>query len=78
MKGVWFEDSYIRRYPYNSLACHVIGYTVTGKQGQTGIEEEYSSTLNGTNGRSYKYLNEEWSVHRGEKGHGRSYGGIHH
>ena len=39
IKGVWFEDSYIRRYPYNSLACHVIGYTVTGNQGQTGIEE---------------------------------------
>ncbi len=59
IKGVWFEDSYIRRYPYNSLACHVIGYTVTGNQGQTGIEEEYSDTLNGINGRSYKYLNED-------------------
>ncbi len=59
IKGVWFEDSYIRRYPYNSLACHVIGYTVTGNQGQTGIEEQYSSTLNGVNGRSYKYLNED-------------------
>lgn len=59
IKGVWFEDSYIRRYPNNSLACHVIGYTVTGNQGQTGIEEEYSSILNGTNGRSYNYLNED-------------------
>lgn len=59
IKGVWFEDSYIRRYPYYSLACHVIGYTVTGNQGQTGIEEEYSDTLNGINGRSYKYLNED-------------------
>ena len=59
IKGVWFEDSYIRRYPYDSLACHVIGYTVTGNQGQTGIEQEYSDVLNGTNGRSYKYLNEE-------------------
>ena len=59
IKGVWIEDSYIRRYPYDSLACHVIGYTVTGKQGQTGIEQEYSDVLNGTNGRSYKYLNED-------------------
>ncbi len=59
IKGVWFEDSYIRRYPYNSLACHVIGYTVTGNQGQTGIEEQYNSTLNGVDGRSYKYLNED-------------------
>ncbi|MCI8596939.1 MAG: penicillin-binding protein 2 [Lachnospiraceae bacterium] len=59
IKGVWFEDSYIRRYPNNSLACNVIGYTVTGNQGQTGIEEEYSEILNGTNGRSYNYLNED-------------------
>lgn len=59
IKGVWFEDSYIRHYPYDSLACHVIGYTVTGNQGQTGIEQEYSDVLNGTNGRSYKYLNED-------------------
>ncbi len=59
IKGVWFEDSYIRRYPNNSLACHVVGYTVTGNQGQTGIEEEYSNILNGTNGRSYNYLNED-------------------
>lgn len=59
IKGVWFEDSYIRRYPNNSLACNVVGYTVTGNQGQTGIEEEYSSVLNGTNGRSYNYLNED-------------------
>ncbi len=59
IKGVWFEDSYIRRYPNNSLACSVVGYTVTGNQGQTGIEEEYSSILNGVNGRSYNYLNED-------------------
>ena len=43
IKGVWFEDSYLRKYPNNSLACNVIGYTVSGNQGQTGIEEEYSS-----------------------------------
>lgn len=59
IKGVWFEDSYIRRYPNNSLACQAIGYTVTGNQGQTGLEQEYSSVLNGTNGRSYNYLNED-------------------
>ena len=59
IKGVWFEDSYIRRYPNDSLACNVIGYTVSGNQGQTGIEEEYSDVLNGVNGRSYNYLNED-------------------
>lgn len=73
IKGVWFEDTYIRRYPYNSLACHVIGYTVTGNQGQTGIEQEYSEVLNGTNGRSYKYLNEDLeqstAIHQPTDGH---------
>ena len=58
IKGVWFEEGYKRKYPYNSLGCNVIGYTVSGNVGQYGIEEYYSSTLNGTNGRSYTYLNE--------------------
>lgn len=59
VKGVWFEEGYKRMYPYNSLGCNVIGYTVAGNVGQYGIEEYYSSTLNGTNGRSYTYLNED-------------------
>ncbi len=57
--GVWLEDSYIRRYPYDHLACNVIGYTVSGNVGQYGIEQEYSEVLNGENGRSYNYLNED-------------------
>ena len=59
VKGVWFEEGYKRMYPYDSLACNVIGYTVAGNVGQYGIEEYYSGTLNGTNGRSYTYLNED-------------------
>ena len=59
IKGVWFEEGYKRMYPYDSLGCNVIGYTVAGNVGQYGIEEYYSSTLNGTNGRSYNYLNED-------------------
>ena len=31
----------------------------TSEQGQSGIEEEYNSALSGTDGRSYKYLNED-------------------
>lgn len=59
IKGVWLEDSYIRRYPYDTLACNVIGYTVSGNVGQYGIEQEYTDTLNGEDGRSYNYLNED-------------------
>lgn len=59
IEGVWLEEDYIRRYPYDTLACNVIGYTVSGNVGQYGIEQEYSETLNGENGRSYNYLNED-------------------
>lgn len=50
IKGIWFETTYKRTYPYNSLACNVIGYTVSNNQGQTGIEEKYNETLNGEMG----------------------------
>ena len=56
---MWLEDTYIRRYPYDSLACNVIGYTVSGNVGQYGIEQQYSDTLNGEDGRTYNYLNED-------------------
>ncbi|MBS6396636.1 MAG: penicillin-binding protein 2 [Clostridiales bacterium] len=59
IEGVWLEDAYIRRYPYNTLACNVIGYTVSGNVGQYGIEQEYTDVLNGEDGRSYNYLNED-------------------
>lgn len=73
VKGVWFEEAYKRKYPYGSLACNVIGYTVSGNVGQYGIEEYYSGTLNGTDGRSYTYLNEalesEKVIHPAEDGY---------
>ena len=59
ISGVWLEDSYIRRYPYRTLGCNVIGYTVSGNVGQYGIEQKYSDVLNGEDGRSYNYLNED-------------------
>ncbi len=59
VKGVTFEESYQRIYPYNTLACHLIGYTASGNVGNWGIEQYYNSTLNGVNGRSYSYFDEE-------------------
>ena len=26
IKGVWFEESYIRKYPFSTLACDAIGF----------------------------------------------------
>ncbi len=57
VQGVWFEKQYSRLYPYDSLACKVLGFTTSGNEGMTGLEKQYSEVLNGINGRSYTYLN---------------------
>lgn len=57
IKGVWFEKEYQREYPYGSLASAVVGFTAAGNVGVNGLENYYSSTLNGVNGREYGYLN---------------------
>lgn len=58
VRGVYFEEGYQRIYPNDELACHLLGFTVSGNVGMYGIEEEYNDKLNGSNGREYSYLNE--------------------
>lgn len=62
VRGVYFEEEYIRVYPNGNLACHLLGYTVSGNVGQYGIEQYYNEELNGSNGREYTYLNEDYGV----------------
>lgn len=63
--GVWFEDSYLRHYPYDSLACHVLGFSLSdGTEGSGGIEQYYNSQLIGTAGREYGYLNNDSNLER--------------
>jgi len=57
--GIWFEKEYIREYPYGSLAAATIGYASSGNVGVIGLENKYSSVLNGVNGRTYGYLNSD-------------------
>ncbi|MFT3985686.1 MAG: penicillin-binding transpeptidase domain-containing protein [Lachnospiraceae bacterium] len=64
IKGVWLEDTYQRKYPYNSLACDVIGFVQGDNEGAYGLEEFYDSTLNGINGREYGYLNDDENLER--------------
>lgn len=64
ISGVWFEEEYVRRYPNNTLACDVIGFTGTDNNGQFGLEEYYNDELNGTNGREYGYLNDDATLER--------------
>lgn len=59
IKGVWFETEYVRKYPLNSLASSVIGFTSSGNVGTTGLENYYNELLNGVNGRQYGYLNSD-------------------
>ena len=62
--GVWLEEDYMRTYPYNSLACDVIGFVQGDNEGAYGLEEFYNSTLNGTSGREYGYLNDDENLER--------------
>lgn len=57
--GIWFEKEYIRQYPYSTLAASTIGYASSGNVGVIGLENKYSSVLNGVNGRTYGYLNSD-------------------
>ena len=64
VKGIWLEEDYVRKYPYNTLASDVIGFTVDGNVGSNGIEAAYNSILNGTDGREYGYLDENSTYER--------------
>ena len=64
IKGVWLENTYQRTYPYGSLACDVIGFVQGDNEGAYGLEEFYNSTLVGTPGREYGYLNDDENLER--------------
>lgn len=67
IKGIWFEEEYIRVYPGGSLACDVIGFANSGNVGMYGLEQYYNDTLNGTTGREYGYLNTDSNLQRTTK-----------
>ncbi len=62
--GIWLDEDYQRNYPYNTLACDVVGFVVGTNEGAIGIESAYNDILNGTNGREYGYFNEDASIER--------------
>lgn len=64
IKGIWFEDEYVRTYPNGSLGCDIIGFTSNDNIGNFGLEQYYNSVLSGTNGREYGYLNEDSDLER--------------
>ena len=64
IKGVWFEEEYRRYYPGGSLAADVIGFTRSDNQGLYGLEEFYNTELNGVDGRTYGYLDDDLNLQR--------------
>ncbi len=64
IRGVWFEEEYLRVYPYDSLASGAIGFTTADGVGSYGLEEYYNSVLSGVNGREYGYLNDDLDLER--------------
>ena len=64
IKGVWFEEEYQRSYPFQTVASHIIGFTVAGDVGTYGIEQWYDEELTGTNGRTYGYYDSSLNIQR--------------
>ena len=64
LKGVYFEAKYIRKYPENTLASDVIGFTSADDVGQWGLEKQYNDILGGVEGREYGYLDDDLKLER--------------
>lgn len=62
VQGVWFEEDYLRVYPYNETACDTIGFTLDRDVADVGLESYYNSTLTGVDGRQYGYFNSNSDV----------------
>lgn len=62
IQGVWFEEKYVRKYPYSSVASNVLGFCSSDNNGIWGIENQYNSTLNGTPGKSYGYYDSDLNL----------------
>ena len=67
VKAVWFEEEYKRSYPNNSLASMVLGFTYSSNTADYGIEASYQNQLNGTDGLSYGYFDNDLNLVRKNK-----------
>ena len=62
INGVWFEEDYLRSYPFNETACDTLGFTFERDVADWGLEGYYNSTLTGVDGRQYGYFNNNSDV----------------
>ncbi len=71
LKAVWLEEDYKRNYPYSDMASSVLGFANTSNLGVVGLESQYSSVLNGTDGRKYGYYEDaslEYNIKEAQNG----------
>lgn len=61
--GVWFEEEYKRKYPYNNFASHILGFA-TKDGASNGLEQYYNDILTGTDGMQYGYYDSELNSRR--------------
>lgn len=64
VKSLWFEEKYVRNYPYNTIACDILGFTSVDNKGYWGIEEYYNDELNGINGKEFGYYDSSLNIER--------------
>lgn len=57
IKGVYFEESFVRNYPKGSLAAQAIGF-YNKSEGQYGVEQAYNTYMLGKTGRIFSKLQE--------------------
>lgn len=50
LSGIYYSRDNTRVYPYNALACQVLGFTSYDQSGTTGVEQYYNKYLAGQNG----------------------------
>lgn len=60
--GIELTEDYERSYPNGTAACQLLGYVSSGNVGNWGLEQQYSDTLNGTQGRRYSYVTDDGDV----------------
>lgn len=59
-QNITFENSFERYYPFNTLACHVLGYLGDAQllmQGKMGLEKLFEDALKGEPGLNLQHIN---------------------
>lgn len=62
VRGIWFEEEYVRTYPLGSLAGDLLGFVYDTDKADWGLEGYYNNTLCGVDGRKYGYFGSDSEI----------------